>query len=71
MKGRRVNAAKGILGFQGGQFQVNSNSYKNLEAEHATNLHYFHQYNYIPAKHDSGDTKIRVFFIRRLRKINP
>ena len=37
---------------------------QDLEAEHGTNIHYFHQYNYIPARNDSGAAKIRVLSTR-------
>lgn len=32
--------------------------YQDLEVEHGTNLHYFHQYNYIPLRNESGATDI-------------
>ena len=74
MEIRKINDTKGLWGSWDVQDQGNSEShegYQDLESEHGTNLHYFHQYNYIPARNDNGVGKIRVLSIRRLRKINP
>ena len=74
MKRRKVNDTKGLWGSWDGQAQGNSESYegeKGLDAEHDTNICYFHQYNYIPARNESGAAKIRVLSTRRLIKIYP
>jgi len=74
VKGRKINDTRGIQGSWDGQAKGNSESYEgeqDLEVGHGTNLHYFHQYNYILARNESGAAKIRVFSIRRVRKINP
>ena len=60
MKRRKVNDTKGLWGSWDGQAQGKSESYEgdqDLEVEHATNLHYFHQYNYIQATNESGAAK--------------
>ena len=74
MKIIKINDTKGLWGSWDGQAQGKSDSYEGdqyLEAKHGTNVHYFHQHNYIPARNESGATKIRVLSTRRLRKINP
>ena len=73
-KGRKVNDTKGLWGYSDGQAQEKSESYEedqDLKAEHSTNLHYFHQYIYIPARNESGGEKIWVLSTRRLIKIHP
>ena len=74
MKRRKVNDTKGLWGSWDGQAQGNSKTYggeQDLEAEHDTNLHYFHQYNYIPARKYNGVAKIQVLSTITLMKIYP
>ena len=71
MKRSKVNYTKGIWGSWDGQDQGKSDSYDGdqyLSAKHDNNLQYIHQYNYIPARNESGATKIQLFSKRRLGK---
>ena len=52
---------KRIWGSWDGQAKWYSKSYEgyqDLGAEHVTDIHYFHQYNYIPVENESGAAKI-------------
>lgn len=54
--------------------QGNSKTYggkKDLEVEHNTNIHYFHQNNYIPARKCNGATKIQALSTLTLMKKFP
>ena len=71
MKRKKENDTKGLWGSWDGQAQGKSGTYdgqQDLDSEHETNLHYFHQYNYIPATKYNGAAKIRVLSTRTLVK---
>ena len=44
---------------------------QDLEDEHVINIHYFSEYNYIPAENESGAEKLRVISPRRIIQIHP
>ena len=74
MKRRKENDTKGLSGSWDGQAQGKSETYggeQDLEVEPDTNLHYFHQYNYIPARKYNGPAEIQVLSTRTLMKIYP
>ena len=74
MTRRKANDTKGIWDSWDGEAQGNSESYggcKDLEVEHDTNLHYFDQYNYIPARKYNGVAKIQAFSTITLMNISP
>ena len=57
---------KGLFGSWDGQSQGNSETYggeQHLEAEHDTNLHYFHQKSYISARKYNGVAKPQALYI--------
>ena len=74
MKRRKINDTKVLWGSSDGQAQGKSDSCEGdqyLQDEHVTNLHYFHQYNYILTRNYNAAAKIRVVSTRRLIKIPP
>jgi len=61
VKRRKENDTKGLEGSWYGQAEGISETYggeQDLEAKHDTNIPYFYQYNYIPARKYNGPAKI-------------
>jgi len=74
VKRKKENDTKGIWGSWDGQAQGNSETYggeQDLEAKNDTNLHYFHQWSYIPARKYNGATKIQALYIITLMENSP